>query len=287
MSQINEHIIYKTLNKLILEQAETTPETPDSDESFSPFSKEEELFLGIFDTHKSNTIGILYSVSDIGIREFITRSGKAFNCTPKVLNQLLKDKIIKIVPAGGYGSDTDYTIELQLSMDDVKGLGTQPPAAAGGATADTGASPAAPTPPDLDPIDAAGDEQEEPPPLEGPPVEWVVNYKDIITESIKTAKQIIKESKSKKKSKRKLADEIKIYVSKSRMLQRLPSEFIHQLKRVIKMMSKKTYTRLDQERLIADILDTMKHNFDLSDKQIRRAYEFHRNQKRLQKYLEK
>jgi len=71
------------------------------------------------------------------------------------------------------------------------------------------------------------------------------------------------------------------------MLQRLPSEFIHQLKRVIKMMSKKTYTRLDQERLIADILDTMKHNFDLSDKQIRRAYEFHRNQKRLQKYLEK
>ena len=281
MSQINEHIIYKTLNKLILEQEEEVTDLDDtetSNESFSPFTKEEEMFLSTFDTHKSKTIGILYSVSDIGIREFITRSGKAFNCTPGLLMQLLKDKIIKIVPAGGYGHDTDYTIELQLSLDDVKGLGGEA-ASDAGATTDTGDDPM-----------AGGDTatpDTTPPDLEGPPVEWVTNYKDIINESIKTAKQIIKESKSKKKSKRKLADEIKIYVSKSRTLQRLPREFIHQLKRVIKMMSKKTYTRLDQERLIADILDTMQHNFDLSDKQIRRAYEFHRNQKRLQKYLEK
>ena len=259
---------------------------------FRHLQKKKEMFLGTFDTHKSKTIGILYSVSDIGIREFITRSGKAFNCTPGLLMQLLKDKIIKIVPAGGYGQDTDYTIELQLSLDDVKGLGTQPAAAGGGAatgdttTPDMGGGMGAPAPA---PASPAPEEPaaEEPPELEGPPVEWVTNYKDIINESIKTAKQIIKESKSKKKSKRKLADEIKIYVSKSRTLQRLPREFIHQLKRVIKMMSKKTYTRLDQERLIADILDTMQHNFDLSDKQIRRAYEFHRNQKRLQKYLEK
>ena len=76
-------------------------------------------------------------------------------------------------------------------------------------------------------------------------------------------------------------------MNKSRILQRIPPEFIYQLKRVIKIMSKKTYTKLDQERLIADILDTLQQNFKLSDKQIRRAFEFHKNQKRLQKYLEK
>ena len=277
MKQINEHIIYKTLNKLILEQEEGDEvEEQSTDDSFSPFSKEEELFLGNFDTHKSKTIGILYSVSDIGIREFIARSGKAFNCTPGLLLQLLKDKIIKLVPAGGYGSDTDYTIELQLSAEDVEGLGGEPPEVGGGETPEVGGGETG---------DMGGTEP--PPALEGPPMEWVTNYKDIINESVNTAKKIILERRSKKKSKQKLADQVKIYVSQSRTLQRLPKEFIHQLKRVITMMSKKTYNKLDQERLIADILDTMQHNFDLTDKQIRRSYEFHRNQKRLQKYLKK
>jgi hypothetical protein len=49
---------------------------------------------------------------------------------------------------------------------------------------------------------------------------------------------------------------------------------------------KKTYTKHEQERLIADIIDNLQVNFKLSDKQIRRAYEFHRNQKRLQKFLD-
>ena len=279
MKQINEHIIYKRLNEMIMEQEEQeSPEANEQDDSESVFSAAEKKFLGKFDTYASKHLGVIYSLTDIGIREFIARSGAQLECTPGLIFQLLRDKIIKIVPAGGYGQDTDYTIELQLSLDDVKGLGGEA-ASDAGATTDTGEDPMAGG-------DAAAPDTT-PPDLEGPPVEWVTNYKDIINESIKTAKQIIKESKSKKKSKRKLADEIKIYVSKSRTLQRLPREFIHQLKRVIKMMSKKTYTRLDQERLIADILDTMQHNFDLSDKQIRRAYEFHRNQKRLQKYLEK
>jgi len=52
-------------------------------------------------------------------------------------------------------------------------------------------------------------------------------------------------------------------------------------------MNKKTFNKLDQERLIADILDILQLNFNLTDKQLRRSYEFHRNQKRLQKYLEK
>jgi len=280
MKQLNEHIIYNTLNKLILEQ-ETPEEGEDNtseEKSFSPFSKEEELFLGTFDTHKSKTIGVLYSVTDIGIREFIARSGKSFNCSPGVLLQLLQDKIIKIVPAGGHASDTDYTIELQLSLDDVSGLGGD---AAGGDDQAVGGDDMAAG------DDMPGGDMEPPADLEGDPMEWITNYKDIISESIKTARKIIKEKKSKKKSKVQLDDRIKIHVSQSRTLQRLPKEFIHQLKRVIKMMSKKTYNKLDQERLIADILDTMQYNFDLSDKQIRRSFEFHRNQKRLQKYLEK
>ncbi len=53
------------------------------------------------------------------------------------------------------------------------------------------------------------------------------------------------------------------------------------------MMNKKTFNKLDQERLIADIIDILQLNFDLTQQQIHRAYEFHRNQKRLQQYLEK
>ena len=277
MKKINEHIIYKTLNTLILEQEETESDN----ESFSPFSPEEEKFLGVFDTTRSKQVGVIYSISEIGIREFLARSGKSLNCTSSVLLKLLKDNIIKIVPYTGYGSNTDYTIELQLSLDDVSGLGEE---------ADTGGDAAAAggedTPAEA-PGEAIGGAETPPPDLEGPPMEWVVNYKDIINESVNIAKKLITEKKSKKKRKVKLDDKIKIYTSQSRILQRLPSEFIHQLKRVIKIMSRKTYNKLDQERLIADILDTVKHNFDLTDKQIRRAFEFHKNQKRLQKYLDK
>jgi len=67
----------------------------------------------------------------------------------------------------------------------------------------------------------------------------------------------------------------------------VPKGFTRELKRVIVSMHKKTFNKLDQERLIADILDILQLNFNLSDKQLRRSYEFHRNQKRLQKYLEK
>jgi len=43
---------------------------------------------------------------------------------------------------------------------------------------------------------------------------------------------------------------------------------------------------MDRERLIADVLDNMQINFNLTNTQIHRAYEFHRNQKRLQKFLD-
>ena len=52
-------------------------------------------------------------------------------------------------------------------------------------------------------------------------------------------------------------------------------------------MLRNTKTTFEKERLIADILDNLQVNFDLSAKHIRQSYEFHRTQKRLQKELEK
>jgi hypothetical protein len=50
---------------------------------------------------------------------------------------------------------------------------------------------------------------------------------------------------------------------------------------------KTSKTTFDKERMIADILDNLQVNFDLTPRQIKQAYDFHRNQRRLQKELEK
>jgi hypothetical protein len=42
----------------------------------------------------------------------------------------------------------------------------------------------------------------------------------------------------------------------------------------------------EKERLIADILDNLQVNLNLSPKHIRKSYEFHKTQKRLQKMLD-
>jgi len=201
MKQINEHIIYKTLNEMIMEQEEQElADANEQDEPDSIFSAAEKKFLGKFDTYASKHLGVIYSLTDIGIREFIARSGAQLQCTPGLLFQLLRDRIIKIVPAGGYGGDTDYTIELQLSLDDIKGMGEEQSDSAGGAAAgdagggDTGGGAPAPV--------GGGEEEEggdDPPDLEGPPVEWIVNYKDIINESTNIARRLVNERNSKKK----------------------------------------------------------------------------------------
>jgi len=293
MKPINEHIVYKTLRQIIVEQAETETTETDSDDS-NIFNPQESKFLGKFDTYKSKHLGVIYSLSDIGIREFITRSGAQLDCNAAVLFDLLKNKIIKIVPSGGYGSDTDYTIELQLSLSAVEGLGTEKPGAAGDAAAgaDAGAGAdiggdlggGAPPPPPAGDLGGGGDAPPEPPPeLEGDPVESIVNFKDIINESVKIAKQLIAEKKDKKKRPK----DVDLHLNTSRIMRRVPKEFLYQLKRVISQMDQKSKNKLDSERLIADILDVLQLNFALTDFQIRRSYEFHKNQKRLQKYLEK
>ncbi len=96
-----------------------------SDNKTSPFTPAEKKFLGKFDAYGSKQLGVIYSISDIGIREFLARSGKDLNLNSNVLLSLLHNGVIKIVPYTGWGRNDDYTIELQLSLDDIAGLGDE------------------------------------------------------------------------------------------------------------------------------------------------------------------
>lgn len=154
-----ERIIHTTLKQMIKEQAEASPSAIETDNApssavDSPFTPAEERFLGKFDAFGSTHLGIIYSPSITGIREFVARSGKDLNVTPGILLSLLRKKVIKLVPYTGFGRNDDYTIELQLSLDDVKGLGDADKAtaekgssAAGAPMGGTEMSAAAPEPP--------------------------------------------------------------------------------------------------------------------------------------------
>jgi hypothetical protein len=261
-----EYIIEQVLKTMIHEAPAAETDNAPRDAVDSPFTPAEEKFLGKFDAHGSKHMGIIYSPSDIGIREFMARSGADFNASPEIILSLIRSGVIKIVPYTGFGRNTDYTMELQLSLDDVKGLGAKDKEAIeAGSSASGGAAPGAMPP--------------EPMPGPGPEVAWVVKYGDILKESATIAKSIISETAKKPKS--------KVYANKSRILSRLPKDYIRQLERVIDMLIKKTKTTHEKERVIADVLDNLQANFDLSAKHIRQSYEFHKNQKRLQKEIEK
>jgi hypothetical protein len=263
-----EFIIQQTLSSILREQAPAAPTGKETDNApvdaeDSPFTPAEEKFLGKFDAYGTRHLGIIYSISDIGIREFITRSGSDLNITPDMLISLMRKKVIKLVPYTGFGRNDDYTIELQLSLDDVKGLGAEDKAKAeAGSTAGgaAGAPPPAPSP--------------------GPEVSWVIPYGELIRESKNIVKQLITETTKTKKTKS------KIDTDKSRVMQRLPKGYITQLERIIDMMSKRARTANEKQRMVADILDNLSANLNLTDKQIRKSYEFFKNQKRLQESIE-
>lgn len=160
MSKI-EYIINKAVS-ILREQGAPAPASKEfnnakSDSGDIPFTPAEKKFLGKFDAYGSTHLGIIYSTTDIGIEEFISRSGSTLNVTPGILLSLLKRKIIKLVPYGGYGSNDNYTIELQLSLDDIKGWGADDQSAAekknpsgaasGGGGIDMGGGMAPPTEP--------------------------------------------------------------------------------------------------------------------------------------------
>jgi len=206
MKKIFEYKLLNTLELLRLEQTE--PESNEQSKTFSIYSDNEQKFLGHFDKVQDIHLGVIYSVSDIGMREFLTRSGNQLNCNPALLFSLIKKGVIKIVPSSGYGHDTTYTIELQLPLTDVEGMAekiTDTGDAAAGGDAGDGADigGAVEGGADIGGAPAGGEAEEpageEPPELEGMPTEWVVNYKDIINESTKIAKRLINERSSKKK----------------------------------------------------------------------------------------
>ena len=268
-----EHIIFKTLKAMMLEQAEAPARetnNADSADTSSPFTPAEERFLGKFDAYGTQHIGIIYSLSDIGIREFIGRSGADLNVTPEILAKLLRDKIIKFIPYTGFGRNDDYTIELQLTLDDVAGLGAADKEKAqkgggGGAAGGMG----------------MGAEAETAAPMPAPEVSWVVKYGDILQESGNIAKTLLSEGSKKENDAKK-----GVHLKDSRMLKNLPKQYIRHLEQLITVLGKKQHTAAQRQRLIADILDNLAINLNLNDKQIRKSYEMFKNQKKLKKFLE-
>lgn len=262
---IVENIIITTLKQMLFEQEQAPASTKETDNAESDaagflFTPAEERFLGKFDAYGTRHLGIIYSLSDIGIREFITRSGSDLNVTPGILLKLYKQGIIKFTQYTGWGRNDDYTIELQLSLNDVKGLGAADKEKAEKGSSASGAAAAAPA----------------------PEVAWVVKYGDILRESAKIIKNYQTNALSEAKK-----SEIEVFVDKSRTLRQFPKEFIRDLKRMITKIDKKMQTSSQKERLIADILDNLQVNLKLTPKQVKQSFEFHKDQKRLNKYLEK
>ena len=120
-----ENIIKNKFKLIVEQQASRELDNAPSNSKKLPFTPAEKKFLGKFDAYGTTHLGIMYSPTDIGIREFIARSGISLNLTPQILISLMRKKCIRIVPYTGYGRDTDYTIELQLSLDSIKGWGAE------------------------------------------------------------------------------------------------------------------------------------------------------------------
>ena len=229
----------------------------------SLFTPQEELCLGKFAELGSTSMGIIYAPNEIGIREFLGRSGKDFNLTPDVLYSLIKKGIIKIVPYGGYSRNEDYTLQLQISLEDIEQYAEKAASAGGGAAAG----------PDSGEVGADGEELPEVP--AGPPEESASSSKDISKLLVAEAK------KSKKKSKS------KVHTRKSRTLGRLPRGYVVYLERIIEIMGQKLHTSLEKEHMVADILDNLAHNFGLTPQQIYKSFIFYRSQNRLQNIIKK
>lgn len=271
MKPVNEYIAMRTLHAMLYEQAAAgklnTDNAPSSDPQ-SAFTPAEQKFLGKFDAYGSRHLGILYSLSDVGIREFMSRSGKDLNCTPEILLGLLRDKIIKIVPYTGFGRNNDYTIELQLSLDDVKGMGAEDKEAA---ETEPTAAPAPETPP--------APSAEPTPAIPESPSETVLKYGDLLTESTLIAYKLMREKREPK-----YPNKTKVVVDDSRILKQIPKNYIKHVLSIIDMLSKKSYSVSEKQRLIADILDNIMVSFNLTPKQIKKSYDMHRDQQRYEKF---
>jgi hypothetical protein len=116
----------KTLFEQIVDEFLIEQEQPEAEKNVqtehSVYTPEQQKFLARFGELGATHLGILYSDTPEGRQEFINRSGMDFNCTPYVLTSLEQGGIISIIPYGGKSRDTDFTIQLNIDLDDVKGF---------------------------------------------------------------------------------------------------------------------------------------------------------------------
>lgn len=146
----------------------------ESDIETTVFTPAEEKFVAKFVELGAQSLGIIYAPNEIGIREFLGRSGADFNLTPDVLSKLIKDKIISIVPYGGYSRNEDYTIRCNIPLSELEGLssGDDKKGAEGGA------------------------EEENPEVPAGPPEESYTSSKPLVVEAKKKSKNTVNTKKS-------------------------------------------------------------------------------------------
>jgi hypothetical protein len=265
MNKRINYIIETTLKTIISEAPAQETDNATADSKDSLFTPAEEKFLGKFDAYGTNQIGIIYSISDTGIREFIARSGKDLNLTPGILLKLLHNSIVKLVPYTGTADDETYTIELQLSLNDVAGLGDEDKK-----RIEAGSSGGGATPPPA----------ESEPPVPGPENAWFIKYGDILQESVSIIRKLIIEStyKFNKPVNR---------INENRELTKLPKAYIRHMEQIIKSMDKKTKTPQQTAKIIVEVLNVLHTKMQLSPYEIQKSYDFHKSQKQLQKYLDK
>ena len=214
----------------------------------SPFTEAEEKFLAKFVELGTQSLGILYTANDVGIREFLMRSGNDFNLTPDILSKLMDDGIVSIVPYGGYARNEDYTIKCNLPLDELEGLSSGDAKPEGDDTA---------TP------DDAGAET---PDLPAEPPQESISAADL-------SKLLVSEQKRHTST--------RVYTNKSRALRRLPKGYVVYLEKIIKILGQKLHTDLEKQHLVADILDNLAHNFGLTPKQVYKSFIFYNSQNRL------
>ena len=117
--------------------------------------------------------------------------------------------------------------------------------------------------------------------MPGPENAGTIRYGDLIQESVKIIKGLLAEKKKAEKK-----PDATVYYKQSRVLDRLPKGYIIDLEKIIAMLNKKTKTKFEKERLVADLLDNLAINLDLDADHIKTSYEFYKNQKRLKKFLD-
>ena len=274
MNKRMTYIVESTLKQLIAEAPAQETDNSEITSTSKVFTPAEKKFLGKFDARGVNHLGIIYNISDVGIQEFITRSGKDLNLTPGILLSLLRSGVIKLVPYGGWGRNDNYTIELQLSLNAVSGLGAEEKKAIEAGTSGGGAGAPAP---------------EEPPMPAGPGPEnaWVVRYGDILSESSQIIKQIFNTTTLKSETISEKITRTSNILNTSKKFHELPLNYIHFLEHAVAKLNKKLNKSYKSDNVIAEVVNNLNATMKISLSDIKKSYDLHRSAQKLQKFLDK